>query len=159
VPERPEEVTTEGGLDVKTNFDNLSPHVERLRQAGIKVCIFVNPDLEQIGEAKRLGADMVEINTGIWAEAKDKNKRWEIERIQKAIDYAVQVGLKATAGHGITYHNVSEILKIKGLYEMSIGHTIISRSVYVGIQQAVREMRELITAGVKAQLTKEVHPD
>jgi len=147
VPERPEEVTTEGGLDVEANFDNLKIATQALQKAGIKVCIFVNPNLEQIGETKRLGADLAEINTGIWAEAKPEEKKWEIERMKKAVDYAIQVGLTPTAGHGITYHNINELLHIEGIHEFSIGHTIISRSVYTGLAAAVKEMKEIINSG------------
>lgn len=144
VPERPEEVTTEGGMDMRSNFENVEKAISALHAAGIKVCIFVNPDMEQIGEAKRAGAEMTEINTGIWARTEPKNRDWELERIKKAVEYAVQIGVTVTAGHDITYRNVADIVSIPGLYELSIGHTIVSRAVFTGLEKAIREMKELI---------------
>jgi pyridoxine 5-phosphate synthase len=144
VPERPEEITTEGGLDVVQNFDHMKTAIDHLHKSGIKACIFVNPDLEQIGEAKRAGADMAEINTGIWAEADNNKKGWELERIKKAIEYTNQIGVKATAGHGITYRNVKDLIILNGIYEFSIGHTIISRAAFTGLQEAVKEMKNLL---------------
>lgn len=144
VPERPEEITTEGGLDVKSNFDQLRETCSKLNDAKIHICVFVNPDLEQIGETKRLGAGMAEINTGIWADAKPEKKGWELERIKKAVDYAIQIGLKVTAGHGITFYSAKEIAQINGIYELSIGHSIISRAVFNGLSEAVREMKDII---------------
>jgi pyridoxine 5-phosphate synthase len=144
VPERQEEITTEGGMDMKSNFDFVKSAVLPLQQAGIRVCIFVNPDMEQIGEAKRAGAEMTEINTGIWARSEPQNREWELTRIKKAMEYAVQIGLTVTAGHDITYRNVSDIASIPGLYELSIGHTIVSRALFTGFERAVRDMKELL---------------
>ena len=87
---------------------------------------------------------MAEINTGIWADAKPEKREWELERVKKAVDYAIQIGLKVTAGHGITYHSVKDISRINGIYELSIGHSIISRAVFSGLSEAVREMKDII---------------
>ncbi len=144
VPEKPEEITTEGGLNVAANFEPLKLATAKLQESKVKVCLFVNPDMEQIGEAKRLGADLVELNTGIWADAPQDKKSWELERIKKAIDYAVQVGLKATAGHGITYQSVSEIVKVPHIHELSIGHSIVSKAIFTGLESAIKEMKSII---------------
>jgi pyridoxine 5-phosphate synthase len=144
VPERPEEITTEGGMDMRSNYDLVEKTASALHAAGMKVCIFVNPDMEQIGEAKRAGADMTEINTGIWARSLKQTSDWELERIKKAVDYAVQIGLCVTAGHDITYRNVDQIASIPGIYELSIGHTIISRAIFTGLERAVHEMKDLL---------------
>lgn len=144
VPERPEEITTEGGMDLRNNYELAEKAISALHTAKIKVCIFVNPDMEQIGEAKRAGADMAEINTGIWARSPKEVRDWELERIKKAVDYAVQIGLRVTAGHDITYRNVDQIASIPGLYELSIGHTIVSRALFTGFERAVRDMKELL---------------
>ena len=144
VPERPEEITTEGGMDLRNNYELTEKAISALHTAKIKACIFVNPDMEQIGEAKRAGADMAEINTGIWARSPKEVRDWELERIKKAVDYAVQIGLRVTAGHDITYRNVDQIASIPGLYELSIGHTIVSRALFTGFERAVRDMKELL---------------
>lgn len=157
VPERPEEVTTEGGMDMRSNFENVEKAIAALHAAGIKACIFVNPDMEQIGEAKRAGAEMTEINTGIWARTEPKNREWELERIKKAIEYAVQIGVTVTAGHDITYRNVADIVSIPGLYELSIGHTIVSRAVFTGLEKAIREMKELMIRYSAQKPVKSAH--
>jgi pyridoxine 5-phosphate synthase len=144
VPEKREEVTTEGGLDLLRMSDKTGPILRALKEGGIKVAVFLNPDLSQIKEAAKLGFDAVEIHTGEYANA----GRTEVERTLRAIRDAASVtvkqGLKAHAGHGLTYHNVRPIVEIEEIEELNIGHSIISRAVFVGIEQAVREMAALL---------------
>jgi len=146
VPEKRRELTTLGGLDVVSNKIALIPFIKKLKDEGIAVSIFVNPDKKQIRAAKEAGADFVEIHTGIYAEKflEHKNTGAEVERIRKAVFFARSLGLKVNAGHGLTYRNVKPIAKIPGIEEMSIGHSIISRAVFAGLESSVREMLELV---------------
>jgi pyridoxine 5-phosphate synthase len=144
VPEKREEITTEGGLDLLRIGAAARPIVKALREGGITVAAFLNPDLAQIKEAAKLGFDAVEIHTGEYANA----GKTEVERTLRAIrDAAAQTakhGLKVHAGHGLTYHNVRPIVEIREIEELNIGHSIISRAMFVGIEQAVREMAALL---------------
>ncbi len=145
VPERPEEVTTEGGLDVVSHSLDLKPVIETLQQARIRVSIFVDPLPEQIREAKKIEADLVEINTGKYAEMKDEEKlRAEYEKIRDCAQIAKRLGIRVLAGHGLTYRNVKLISDIPEIEELNIGHNIIARAALVGLEQAVREMKELM---------------
>lgn len=145
VPERADEVTTEGGLDVVSHSLDLKPVIETLRQAGIRVSIFVDPIPEQMREAKKIDADSVEINTGKYAETKDEEKvRAEYEKIRGCAQIARRLGLRVLAGHGLTYRNVKLISDIPEIEELNIGHNIIARAALVGLEQAVREMKELM---------------
>ncbi|MCX5753477.1 MAG: pyridoxine 5'-phosphate synthase [Candidatus Krumholzibacteria bacterium] len=144
VPEKREEVTTEGGLDLLRIGAAAGPIVKSLREGGITVAAFLNPDLAQIKEAAKLGFDAVEIHTGEYANA----GRTEVERALRAIRDAASAtakqGLKVHAGHGLTYHNVRPIVEIREIEELNIGHSIISRAMFVGLEQAVREMAALL---------------
>ena len=144
VPEKREEVTTEGGLDLLKIGAAAGPIVKSLREGGITVAAFLNPDIAQIKEAAKLGFDAVEIHTGEYANA----GRTEVERALRAIRDAASAtskhGLKVHAGHGLTYHNVRPIVEIREIEELNIGHSIISRAMFVGIEQAVREMAALL---------------
>ena len=154
VPESPNEVTTEGGLDVTSNFENVKNAVEKLKAAGIFVSIFIDPDLEQLDAAKSVGAQQVELCTAEYAELTlsaraahgegAEKAASEVERIRKAAVHAHGLGMMVAAGHGLTYRNVSALSKIPEIVEFNIGHNIISRSVFVGLNQAVREMIEAI---------------
>jgi pyridoxine 5-phosphate synthase len=144
VPEKREEVTTEGGLDLVRASDKVAPIARTLRDTGIKVAVFLNPDLSQIKEAARIGCDAVEIHTGEYANATPA----EVDRTLRAIrDAASMIGkqkMHAHAGHGLTYHNVRPIVEIEDIEELNIGHSIIARAIFVGIERAVREMVELL---------------
>ncbi|UCF04220.1 MAG: pyridoxine 5'-phosphate synthase [bacterium] len=144
VPERREEITTEGGLDLLRLTDRVSPVLRALQESGIKVSAFVNADQPQIKEAARLGFNAVEIHTGEYANA----GRMEVENTLRAIrDSAAaarRYGMHVHAGHGLTYHNVHSIVLIPEIEELNIGHSIISRAVFAGMEQAVREMVELL---------------
>lgn len=145
VPEKRKELTTEGGLDVVTNFTNVKVVVTRLKKYNIFVSLFVDPDKEQIDKSQEAGSDMVEIHTGLYANAKnEKLRNRELTKVEHAVNHALTLGLRVSAGHGLNYHNVREIAKIAGIEELNIGHSIISKSVLVGMQTAVRDMIELI---------------
>lgn len=145
VPERKEELTTEGGLNVKANEKNLTPFIQELKKAGIRVSIFVDPDLKQIEACHKVGVDLIEINTGKYAELRPGKERLEaMDEIKKAAEYGHKLGLEIHAGHGLDYKNVSQIVAIPEITELSIGFSIVARSAIVGIEKAVREMVELI---------------
>lgn len=145
VPERREELTTEGGLNVKANEKNLAPFVQELKKAGIRVSIFVDPDLLQIEACHKVGVDLIEINTGKYAELRPGKERTEaLDEIKKAAEHGHKLGLEIHAGHGLDCENVSQIVAIPEITEFSIGFSIVARSAIVGINKAVREMVELI---------------
>jgi len=145
VPERREELTTEGGLELLGARDRIEPAVDRLQEAGIRVSLFVDPRLDQIDEALRLGADAVEIHTGRYANAADaKEREEELHRVADAARIARKIGLEALAGHGLDYQNVGPIARIPDLAELNIGHSIVARALTVGLAEAVREMAALL---------------
>ena len=147
VPEKREEVTTEGGLDVLGQRESLHGAVARLREAGILVSLFIDPDLAQVRASKQAGADAVEIHTGTYCEA-FRTGRYEEElgKIRTAAVQARNVGLKVFAGHGLDLQNIVPVLSIPSIEEFNIGHSIVSRAVFVGLGQAVREMADTIHA-------------
>ncbi|UAX00756.1 pyridoxine 5'-phosphate synthase [Proteus terrae] len=145
VPEKRQEVTTEGGLDVVGNEAKVADAIKRLSLAGIKVSLFIDPDHEQINVADRVGAPFIEIHTGAYADAEDEMaQEKEFVRIRDAVTYAASKGLKVNAGHGLHYHNVQRIAALPELYELNIGHAIIGRAVFSGLAPAVEEMKRLI---------------
>lgn len=145
VPEKREELTTEGGLDVVGNLDYMKDYCSELKDAGIRVSLFIDADAKQLDAAKAVGAPVVEIHTGHYADAhSDKGRHSELERIIQAVAYGQQLGLQVNAGHGLDYHNVKEVVGIDGITELNIGHAIICRAVLTGLDQAVREMKDLL---------------
>lgn len=145
VPERRQELTTEGGLDVITHQVEVGRALERLRKAGIEVSLFVDPDPRQIEMARLLGARAVEIQTARYSEARDSGDvQRELEALRQASAFATAQGLHVHMGHGLTYYNVRSIAQIPGVEELNIGHSIVSRAVLVGMERAVREMKEAI---------------
>src|SRR5882762_4849018 len=141
VPEKREEVTTEGGLDIIANRKELEPTIKRLQTSGIRVSLFVDPTLEQIDVAHELGVEMVELHTGKLANAfSEKIEKQELENLQAAAKAASELKLQVNAGHGINYTNIALIHKIPHLTELNIGHSIVSRAVFVGLESAVREL-------------------
>lgn len=145
VPEKRQELTTEGGLDVILNLKSISDAVKRLREDNIIVSLFVDPHQEQIKAANKSGADYIEIHTGAYAEANNwKSQERELESIDTAIKLARKVGLGVNAGHGLNYVNIKALAAIGGIEEYNIGHSIISRALLVGLDRAVRDMVDLI---------------
>ncbi|VEA67298.1 Pyridoxine 5'-phosphate synthase [Serratia plymuthica] len=145
VPEKREEVTTEGGLDVAGQQDKMAVAVERLTQAGILVSLFIDPDHRQIDAAVAVGAPYIEIHTGAYAEAEGELAvKTELHRIAVAASYAAGKGLKVNAGHGLTYHNVQPIAALPEMYELNIGHAIIGQAVMSGLPAAVADMKLLM---------------
>lgn len=145
VPEKREEVTTEGGLDVAGQLDKMSVAVERLAQAGILVSLFIDPDHRQIDAAVAVGAPYIEIHTGAYAEAQGELAvQAELRRIAVAATYAAEKGLKVNAGHGLTYHNVQPIAALPEMHELNIGHAIIGQAVMCGLPAAVADMKVLM---------------
>jgi pyridoxine 5-phosphate synthase len=141
VPEKREEVTTEGGLDVIASRRELEATIKRLHVAGIRVSLFIDPDLEQIDAAGELGVEMVELHTGKLANAfTDKIEKQEIENLQAAARCAFELDMQVNAGHGINYTNIVSVKKVPHLTELNIGHAIVSRAIFVGLENAVREM-------------------
>lgn len=148
VPEKREEITTEGGLDVAANRDKLRSVIERLRAAGITVSLFVDPDPKSVRLSAELGAQAVELHTGCYANAAGEQERdRELSKLAEASRIAADSGLKVFAGHGLTYHNILPIKTVPQIEEVNIGHSIISRAVMVGMERAVREMKELLLRG------------
>jgi len=141
VPERKEEITTEGGLDIGRFKAETKTVVERLKSAGINVSIFIEPEKNVVELAKEIGADAVEFHTGKYADNPIQN---EINRIKDASEYGNSLGLEIHAGHGLHYRNIQPLLKIKEIEEFNIGHSIIAHSIFVGIERATREMKEII---------------
>jgi len=145
VPEKREELTTEGGLDVAQRTDFMKSYISRLQQGGIMVSLFVDPDASQIAAARKSGADWVELHTGAYANAKTEKARGrELEKIIEAAKLAGSLGLRVGAGHGLNYVNVREIAGISEVEELNIGHSVISRAALVGMERAVREMKALL---------------
>jgi pyridoxine 5-phosphate synthase len=145
VPERRQELTTEGGLDVKANPDYYAGVVESLADRGIRVSFFVDPDPSQIEAAHRIGADIVEIHTGHYSEAVSEYEAEErIKRISFAVDASADLKLGISAGHGLNYYNIKRFRFLPQIEEYSIGHSIMARAIFVGLDQAVREMIDLI---------------
>ena len=145
VPERREEVTTEGGLDVVGQADRVQRTVERLGEAGVAVSLFLDPDLSQIEAAARLGVAAVELHTGQYALARPgKEQDAQLEVLKKAGKAIRAAGMALHAGHGLTYRNVVPVATIDEMHELNIGHSIIARAIMVGLERAVREMRDLV---------------
>ncbi len=143
VPERRQELTTEGGLDVVANEAAVAAAVRRLKKAGIEVSLFLDPDVRQIETAKVLGVHAVEIHTGRYAEARGNSSRArELEALRAAATFAKEQGLHVHMGHGLNYSNVQAVARLPGVEELNIGHSIVARAVLVGMERAVREMKE-----------------
>ena len=147
VPERRQELTTEGGLDVAGQLDKIGAACGRLARAGIRVSLFIDADARQIEAARAAGAPVIEIHTGRYADAATDSTEavQELARIVTAVDLARSLGLIVNAGHGLHYHNVQPIAAIPGIEELNIGHAIVSQAIFAGLDNAVREMKRLMT--------------
>jgi pyridoxine 5-phosphate synthase len=145
VPEKRQEITTEGGLDVISNQSYLKDFIKEIKKAGIKVSLFIDPDKEQIEVSKKIDADAVELHTGEYANQKNiELAKKEVERIKEAAKFSKNLGLEVVAGHGLTYNNVKPIAAIKEIEELNIGHSIIANSIFWGLSTAVKRMKRLM---------------
>ena len=145
VPERRQELTTEGGLDVAGQRQSIEDACRRLGAAGVRVSLFVDADILQIDAAAQCGAPAIEIHTGQYANAPDRaRRRKELIRVEQAVRHGLQLKMNVNAGHGLNYHNVQSIAGVPGIAELNIGHAIVARAVFTGLAQAVREMKRLI---------------
>ncbi|MEJ3622045.1 pyridoxine 5'-phosphate synthase [Vibrio vulnificus] len=147
VPEKREELTTEGGLDVAGHLDKIKAATEKLTAAGIKVSLFIDADREQIDAAKACGAPFIELHTGHYADAAtEADQLDELKKIAAGASYAADLGITVNAGHGLTYHNVAPIAALSEIYELNIGHAIIGRAVFDGLHKAVADMKAIMVA-------------
>ncbi|MDP6949375.1 MAG: pyridoxine 5'-phosphate synthase [Arenicellales bacterium] len=145
VPEKRAELTTEGGLDVATQQAKLQAIVQRLQDSGIRVSMFIDPEAEQIAASAAVGADAVEIHTGVYADSTvGVAQEMELERVCSAVQWGLAAGLRVNGGHGLNYDNVEPVAGLAGLAELNIGHAIIARSVFTGLEAAVAEMKSLM---------------
>ena len=144
VPENRAEITTEGGLDVAADLTRVAAGVKRLADAGIRVSLFIAPDLAQVEAAKRSGAPVIELHTGTYADASGSARARELERLHVAARRAASLGLEVHAGHGLTYHNVQPVAAIAEIVELNIGHCIVARAIFAGLESAVRDMKALM---------------
>ena len=144
VPERRLEITTEGGLDVAAQATRIGEAAARLTAAGVRVALFIDPEPRQIQAARAAGAPVIELHTGAYAEARGSAAATELERLRSAARLATSLGLEVHAGHGLNYHNVQAVAAIPGVEELNIGHSLVARAVLVGMERAVREMKEAI---------------
>ncbi|HBH61397.1 MAG TPA: pyridoxine 5'-phosphate synthase [Nitrospiraceae bacterium] len=144
VPEKRAELTTEGGLDLIQGRRKIKHAIDMIQGRGIPVSLFINPSISDIEISKELGAQMVEIHTGLYANTKGRKKTEELARVKKAVRRGLASGLQVNAGHGLNFSNVTKIAAIKGLRGLYIGHSIIANSIYIGIEKAVKEMKRLI---------------
>jgi len=145
VPEKRQEITTEGGLDVRGDTERIAAGIEKLKSSGLFVSIFIDPDPEQISASAQTGAHMVELHTGSYANARDETgMMMELDKIRKSTEDALSHRLRVSAGHGLNYVNVTAVSQIDGIEELNIGHSIISRAVSSGMEKAVRDMINLL---------------
>ncbi len=146
VPEKRQEVTTEGGLDVVKNKSKVQDAVQRLQAQGIRVSLFIDPIAEQIQAARDCNSDDIEVHTGCYASKKlhTREQQYELQKINDAVKMGLEIGLRVNAGHGLHYHNTQEIARIPGISELNIGHAIIARAIFTGLHEAVRTMKEII---------------
>ena len=149
VPEKREEITTEGGLDVLTHFESVATACRRLAKKNIEVSLFIDPEYSQIDAAVEAGAPVIELHTGAYAEAKGELQTAELSRLTSATEYALSKGLIVNAGHGLNYQNVEPIAAIAGMNELNIGHAIIGRAIFTGLKEAVQDMKHLMAGAVR----------
>jgi pyridoxine 5-phosphate synthase len=146
VPERRQEITTEGGLDVTSQAARVRDATTRLRQAGVRVALFIDPDARQVEAAAQAGAPVIELHTGAYAEAAGASAATELERLRAAARLGSSLGLEVHAGHGLNYRNVHPVAALREIVELNIGHALIAHALFVGLPAAVREMKALMAA-------------
>lgn len=148
VPERRQEVTTEGGLDAASHIATMTPFVATLREAGIRVSLFIDPDERQIAAAAQMGAPVVELHTGTYAHVTGEARGRELARLQRAARAAEAAGIECHAGHGLTYDNVVDVAAIPEIIELNIGHFLVGEAIFVGLEEAIGTMKKAIAKGV-----------
>ena len=146
VPEKRQELTTEGGLDVKKNFESLKNIIHNLKDSGSLISLFIEPDIQIIDLAKELNVGAIELHTGKYAEANDSDKKKYIDKIINAVNHAHNKSLIVNAGHGLDYTNVKEIARISNINELNIGHSIIAESIFLGLAEAINKMKNIIVS-------------
>ena len=146
VPEKREEITTEGGLDVASQVPRLQEAAQRLAQAGVRLSLFIDPDPHQIEAAARIGAPAIELHTGAYAESTGPHQAAELSRLLAGAQLGARLGLSVHAGHGLHYHNVQPVAAIREIVELNIGHAIVARAIFTGLASAVRDMKALMMA-------------
>lgn len=147
VPEKREELTTEGGLDVIGGYGHLKSYIANLKDAGVSVSLFIDPDVAQIKASKELGADKIELHTGSYADAAADTRSHELERLRLGAKYSSEIGLEVHAGHGLNYENVAAVAAIPEFVEFNIGHFLIGEAIFGGLETAIIRMRELMDQG------------
>ncbi|MCF8475177.1 MAG: pyridoxine 5'-phosphate synthase [Emcibacter sp.] len=147
VPEKRQEVTTEGGLDVSGGYDYLSPYVQKLRNANISVSLFIDPDEHQIRASKKIGADKVELHTGTYVEKVGRDRKEELDRLRSSAALCEKLDMEVHAGHGLNYETIEEIAAIPQFTEFNIGHFLIGEAIFVGLEQSIQRMIELMDKG------------
>jgi pyridoxine 5-phosphate synthase len=150
VPERREERTTEGGLDLIKKFHDIKVISNDLKNAGVRVSLFIAPEIDQIDKAIEMKVPIIELHTGNYADFKDELKSKELKKIQQAVEYAKKAGLLVNAGHGLHYENVQNIAQIDGIHELNIGHAIVAKALFIGWENAVIEMKKIISEHAKS---------
>ena len=158
VPEKRMEITTEGGLDLISQFDRLKSICHQLNDNGLRISLFIEPDLRQIETALKLEVPVIELHTGTYSELRADNKENELKRIQRAVDYANELGIECHAGHGLNYENVGPIASIKKITELNIGHFLIGEAVFIGLTNAIDKMKRIMAEARKVEASNNDSP-
>ena len=158
VPEKRMEITTEGGLDLISQFDRLKSICHQLNDNGLRISLFIEPDLRQIETAVILEVPVIELHTGTYSELGADNKENELKRIQRAVDYANELGIECHAGHGLNYENVGPISSIKKITELNIGHFLIGEAVFIGLTNAIDKMKRIMAEARKVEVSNSDSP-
>ena len=153
VPEKRMEITTEGGLDLISQFDRLKSVCDQLNDNGLRISLFIEPDLRQIETALKLEVPVIELHTGRYSELRADDKENELKRIQRAVDYANELGIECHAGHGLNYENVGPIASIKKITELNIGHFLIGEAVFIGLTNAIDKMKRIMAEARKVEVS------
>ena len=152
VPEKRMEITTEGGLDLISQFDRLKSICDQLNDNGLRISLFIEPDLRQIETAVKLKVPVIELHTGTYSELEADNKENELKRIQRAVDYANELGIECHAGHGLNFENVGPIASIEKITELNIGHFLIGEAVFIGLTSAIGKMKHIMAEARKVDV-------
>ena len=158
VPEKRMEITTEGGLDLISQFDRLKSICHQLNDNGLRISLFIEPDLRQIETALKLEVPVIELHTGTYSELKADDKENELKRIQRAVDYANELGIECHAGHGLNYENVGPIASIKKITELNIGHFLIGEAVFIGLTNAIEKMKSIMAEARRVEVSNSDSP-